>query len=101
MIIFLFCLSSFSLLITSHYSIPLFSITSFHFALFLFLSCLLPIISFCLSSLLFVSHHLSSPSHYSSSSYFSFLFPITPLLFFTPFHLLLLLIIPLLFHFFI
>src|SRR6266496_4459599 len=78
---FIFCLSSFSPPITSHYSILFVS----HHFLSLFLSYLLPIIAFCLSSLLFVSHHsFSSPitpfrlpsllfvSHHSFSS------PITP-----------------------
>src|SRR6266542_1709723 len=50
---FIFCLSSFSPPITSHYSILFVS----HHFLSLFFSYLLPIIAFCLSSLLFVSHH--------------------------------------------
>jgi hypothetical protein len=54
-----------------HYTfrLPLFST----FSIISFLSCLFPIISFCLSSLPFVSHHSSSSSHHSFSS------PITPL----------------------
>ncbi|RGB30424.1 hypothetical protein C1646_711367, partial [Rhizophagus diaphanus] len=66
-----------------------------------FLSCILPIISFCLLSLLFVSHHSSSSSHHFFSSSFLSLITLFHYFSFTPFHLLLLSITPLLFHFFI
>ncbi|RGB28883.1 hypothetical protein C1646_715015, partial [Rhizophagus diaphanus] len=102
MIIFLFFVSHhFSPPITSHYSIPLFSITFFHFPLFLFLSCLLPIISFS-------SHHSFSspitPLHFLIIS----LHPISPFYFLSLFITLfysfsssITSITPLLFHFFL
>ncbi|RGB32208.1 hypothetical protein C1646_707277 [Rhizophagus diaphanus] len=88
MIIFLFFVPHcFSLHITSHYSSPIISITSFISHYFFFSPVyLLPIISFCLSSLpssLIISF---CPSSLFFISHHSFSSPITPLFLFVSYH---------------
>ncbi|RGB41940.1 hypothetical protein C1646_684507, partial [Rhizophagus diaphanus] len=73
---------------------PSFSITSFHFPLSLFLSYLIPIISFCLSSLIFISHHSFSSSHHF------FLSPITPFFFLFPINSHYSFLLPFIFYYF-